>query len=858
MKTKNKWLLGCCAALIISSACAVGVSKNISVSASASPVSADMSFKEGASVRIDQGSQGIRFTAYYSESIYSLVANGTGEAGMIIVPSQALEGVSDAYFDYLEDTYGKNKEEVSTSFDVERMEKQSNGTYEAKGAIINIKDENLSYTYQAVAYYYDATNGYVYSEKSDTRTISYVANKALNNTELSIETKENVLKMASDLSARLNTLGKLETSELLMETDVKAGFDVSNYVANSSIASATLDGTSLTVTDNKIELENTHADSDLKKLVLTYENDTELTFYARIWSLIIDNEEELTEMSSYEVKTYTGQNVTNTNGYFKLNADITMTQNWDCGKSLGRTSSYTNYGFQGVFDGFNHTISNLVITNGGDNGFIHTLAPTGVIRNVKIEGSTAIGGGNRGGYLIAVAYGGTVENVEITATMTASGYNATTTGGIGNGLVLGTLRYSNYMGNVTLKNVTIIAGDTATSQKTGQSALWFVEKHQSVTAETIKEKLTLENVTIVGFTNLLNHDGTLYTTVDGLSACATCTNVVAMSANDYLDSITIKKTIETDVKDGLDVTKYIGKDETISSITLNGSTVSHTNGIISYTKEDASMEEKVYTVTTDKNIYSLKTTVWSLIIDDETELLSANQYDVGSAWEAIYGYYKLNADISMTQEWQKANAIGSIGGTYGTYGFQGVFDGNNHTISNFTVKNEAGGGMFKNITKNAVVKNLTLQGVCSVAGGNSGGYLCAYICGGTLENVEIEVSLVKVANSTWGCAATFGRFGGGSASGLSEVTLKNVTVINKGETDLGYSAGLFENTHYVGTYESLTLDTVTLVGFTGLIKDGTQETAMIQTKDALAALNGISCTNVNVYTTEEFASIKAN
>ena len=66
MKTKNKWLLGCCAALIISSACAVGVSKNISVSASASPVSADMSFQEGASVRIVQGSQGIRFMAYYS------------------------------------------------------------------------------------------------------------------------------------------------------------------------------------------------------------------------------------------------------------------------------------------------------------------------------------------------------------------------------------------------------------------------------------------------------------------------------------------------------------------------------------------------------------------------------------------------------------------------------------------------------------------------------------------------------------------------------------------------------------------------------------------------------------------------
>ncbi len=256
-----------------------GVSLKSSAVASATTTATvnKMNFEEGASVRTTAENMGIRFTANYDASIYELVESGAGKVGMIIVPEKALSEATGDYFNYLQTQFDKTPASVSTEFTVEYFTDNEDGTYQARGAIINLLDENLVYEYQAVAYYYTETDGYTYSEKSDVRTISYVTNAALQDDELTEEQRVDTLHMATTLSQKLEDLNKTSDSDFYLETTVEKGIELSCYISkDKTIASATLNGNAIEVLDNQITLTKTNISDNAQVLKIIYSDNSTL------------------------------------------------------------------------------------------------------------------------------------------------------------------------------------------------------------------------------------------------------------------------------------------------------------------------------------------------------------------------------------------------------------------------------------------------------------------------------------------------------------------------------------------------------------------------------------------------------
>ncbi len=241
-----------------------------------------MCFKTGAAVRTDSDSMGIRFEAYFNADIYAAVEAGTGAAGMIVVPAKAIEGVSDDYFEHLSTVHGKTAAEISTTFLLSQFTAEDYNAddamdYLAKGAIVNVKNANLTYEYQAVAFYKAADGDYVYSGKSDVRTISEVTDIALKSDALTEEMRVDTLEMATVLSARLEGLNKSASSDFTLEASVADGIDLADYQSKEkTVVSATLDGEAVTVAENKIALTNANAKSAVQSLKLTYNDESTL------------------------------------------------------------------------------------------------------------------------------------------------------------------------------------------------------------------------------------------------------------------------------------------------------------------------------------------------------------------------------------------------------------------------------------------------------------------------------------------------------------------------------------------------------------------------------------------------------
>ena len=127
-----------------------------------------ITYDDGASIRIDTSEEnntsGIRFTANVPEALVEK------EVGMIVVPAYILDGVNDDYVNYFE-SRGVALSEISTVFTAAQ---KSSG--KINGAIVGIRDENFNLEYQAVCYYKDG-DSYFYSEKSEKRSIAFVADK---------------------------------------------------------------------------------------------------------------------------------------------------------------------------------------------------------------------------------------------------------------------------------------------------------------------------------------------------------------------------------------------------------------------------------------------------------------------------------------------------------------------------------------------------------------------------------------------------------------------------------------------------------------------------------------------------------
>jgi hypothetical protein len=150
-------------------------------------------------------------------------------------------------------------------------------------------------------------------------------------------------------------------------------------------------------------------------------------------------------------------------------------------------------------------------------------------------------------------------------------------------------------------------------------------------------------------------------------------------------------------------------------------------------------------------------------------------------------HFKLMADIDL------AGYTGTqfnIIGTAQTSAFEGVFDGNGHTISSFTYSDSELQyvGLFRYIGTNGVVKNLTLSGV-NITGQSSVGGLSGS-CSGTITRCRV----VGNVDSSYGSAGGITGF----LAGLIMNSHATATVRGGASID-GYRIGGLVGSNYYGT-----------------------------------------------------------
>ena len=129
-------------------------------------------------------------------------------------------------------------------------------------------------------------------------------------------------------------------------------------------------------------------------------------------------------------------------------------------------------------------------------------------------------------------------------------------------------------------------------------------------------------------------------------------------------------------------------------------------------------------------------------------------------------YIKLTADIDLAGiNW---NPIGSMTGDHGS--FKGVFDGDNHTISNLKIEQDGNGlGLFAYTSGNAVIKNLKLNNV-TVKSTNNSNYV-----GGVVGNAYASTKIENV--HVTGDVLISGRGYIGGIAGHGYVVMDNVSVV---------------------------------------------------------------------------------
>ena len=136
-----------------------------------------------------------------------------------------------------------------------------------------------------------------------------------------------------------------------------------------------------------------------------------------------------------------------------------------------------------------------------------------------------------------------------------------------------------------------------------------------------------------------------------------------------------------------------------------------------------------------------------------------------------------------------------IGNTASTKYFQGIFDGDNHTISNFTIYNQQYSGLF-GLVYEATIKNLTIERAKNTSLTQ---YYVAALAGwaerSTIENVEVAHCNVKTSKDYIG--AVSGQFSGVQ---ISNVNVHHDTI--QGDNRVGGIVGEFKNQKIADAYVS--------------------------------------------------------
>lgn len=232
-----------------------------------------------------------------------------------------------------------------------------------------------------------------------------------------------------------------------------------------------------------------------------------------------------------------------------------------------------------------------------------------------------------------------------------------------------------------------------------------------------------------------------------------------------LSVLSFRPTIEVEALKEIEVPAEI--EESVRSVTLNGKNVfkSFSDGKITLNKDALpktakELGEAEMFISTDNNDYKCFADLYTLVINDKTELDSmraisracGNIDNTGVA----DGYFVLGNDIDYNGEFLSItdsdeiysikNKIAPGSSWYdGTYGFKGIFDGRGYNIDGLTVKSVSAtrsGGFVGAMHNSGTFKNVSFTNAGLY---ENNGFICSF-GGGLIENVSISFRSMGVGN----------------------------------------------------------------------------------------------------------------
>lgn len=170
----------------------------------------------------------------------------------------------------------------------------------------------------------------------------------------------------------------------------------------------------------------------------------------------------------------------------------------------------------------------------------------------------------------------------------------------------------------------------------------------------------------------------------------------------------------------------------------------------------ASAEAQMWTVRTQKAAYSMRVTVYSMKVQNSADLYAVQNSLIRTQGTSVdKDKYTYSGYVVITQDITYETTVGDFTGiattvsnnTLTVHEFNGIIDGQNHTISGLKLKNISNACFVGGLGKDSVIKDLNFQNVSVVNGGQG---IVNSMRGGVLLNVDVTGSIkAGGANMYW-------------------------------------------------------------------------------------------------------------
>lgn len=246
-------------------------------------------------------------------------------------------------------------------------------------------------------------------------------------------------------------------------------------------------------------------------------------------------------------------------------------------------------------------------------------------------------------------------------------------------------------------------------------------------------------------------------------------------------------------------------------------------------------DEMTFTVSVPKNVVKISTAEQLLAIDED-----------------LNGNYELIADIDLTgKTWTPLAAAKlnpDVDSDYTTKGFSGTFNGNGHTIKNFSFTPQWNGfALFNKINASAVVENVCIEATINDAGSWIGG-----ITGdnyGIIRNCLVKVTLKGSNNDSYAGGICCNNKTGGVIENC--VVLGSIETTPSAYADVSNGAFAVENQGMITQCFALNTVTTYAVGKASGLGNLSSQTDGLKTEDEMKSVATYAEYNTDIWNIED-------